>query len=252
MSVLDGLLDRYSLLARQRPALLMLFPAAVAVLVIFPALQAWWTTLLTLIGACGVALALGEFAQGCGKLLEPGLYAAWGGMPSVAMLRHRDATIDARTKARYKTFLETQVNGLRFPTEVEEQRDPSSADQAYASASNWLRSQTRDTRKFALLLRQNIGYGFRRNLLGLRPYGLAIAAFSLLAPGSAAWVIEPTLGPAIIIAVIVSIGALIFWIFVVKPDWVKISAEAYARELLAACDTLATAMGTPQRKKAKS
>jgi len=246
---LDALFDRYSLLARQRPALLMLFPAAVAVLVIFPSLQTWWSALVTLLGACGVALALGEFAQGRGKLLEPGLFAAWGGMPSIALLRRRDTSIDDATKARYRTCLEAQVKGLRFPSEADEQRDPSSADDAYASACNWLRSQTRDTKKFALLFRQNIGYGFRRNLLGLRPYGISVATVSLAVMVVAAWIGEDMKTPALLVGAAVNIAVLAFWLFAVTAGWVRIAAEAYARELLAACDGLGGGAAKAKREK---
>src|ERR1700738_5332216 len=112
MSLVDFLFDRYTLLARQRPALLMLFPVLVAVVVIFPALRTWWATLLAVTGTCGVAVALAEFAQGKGKAIEPMLISRWDGLPSVAMLRHRDDRLDRTTKARYKTFLEKNVSGL--------------------------------------------------------------------------------------------------------------------------------------------
>jgi hypothetical protein len=35
----------------------------------------------------------------------------------------------------------------------------------------------------------------------------------------------------------VALAALLFWTIVVKPSWVEAAANAYARELLAACDS---------------
>jgi hypothetical protein len=115
MSLWDLNFDRYTLFARQRPALFMLFPALVAAVVIFPSLQSWWAALIAVSGACGVSIALSEFAQGRGKKLEPNLVEKSDGLPSVAMLRHHDRRIDSATKARYKAFLEKKVSGLRFP-----------------------------------------------------------------------------------------------------------------------------------------
>lgn len=242
MSALDNLFDRYQLMARQRPAFLMLFPLIVAAVVQFPALQSWWATLLTVGGGCGVALALAEFAQAAGAKLQPALWASWGGSPSEAMLRLGDQRVDMATKGRYRAFLERRVPDLRFPAAADEAATPTLADVACASASRWLRAQTRDKKKFELLLQQNISYGFRRNCLGLRLYGVSssIAAVVALGIGRHWWpdVANPS---AAIVAGLVAIAMLYFWIAVVRPGWVKIAAEAYGFELLAACDALAAA-----------
>ena len=57
-------------------------------------------------------------------------------------------------------------------TQAEEQADPSAADAAYNTATSAIRNQARDAR-FALLHKENANYGFRRNLLGLRLWGIA-------------------------------------------------------------------------------
>ena len=48
-----------------------------------------------------------------GKALEPNLFQAWGGKPSVVMLRHRDARIPTAAKDRYRAFW-----SARSPTEA--------------------------------------------------------------------------------------------------------------------------------------
>lgn len=248
MSAFDALFDRYALMARQRPAFLMLSPALLAGVVLFPALQSWWATLLALLGGCGVALALAEFAQANGKNREQGLLDAWGGLPSIAMLRHRDSRLDARTKDRYKTFLEGRISGLRFADALTEAKEPDRADAAYGSASRWLRAQTRDKNAFALLFQQNISYGFRRNTLGLRRFGLGVALVTFLVAVGAVlyqWNTSRAIAGEVVILMLIAIAGLYFWAAVVRPPWVKIAAESYAFELLAACDTLAAeARGT--------
>ncbi len=241
MALIDTVVDRYNLLARQRPALLMLFPLLVTAVVIFPALQAWWATLLAVTGTCGVAVALAEFAQAKGKAIEPALLQQWDGLPSVAMLRHRDGRLDATTRNRYKAFLEKHVSGLAFPDEASERQNPARAEVTYQSATHWLLAQTRDKKIFSLLFQQNISYGFRRNLYGLRYFsmGSSIIALLLLIPVVArGFVIQGEIKGEILIAGVIAVAALWFSAIVVRPAWVAIAANGYAHELLAACDRL--------------
>jgi hypothetical protein len=82
---------------------------------------------------------------------------------------------------------------------------PERADEMYQSATDWLLANTRDTQKFGLLFEENMNYGFRRNFWALKPLALCIDAAAIIAIGGHAW-------------------------------WT--TAEAYARQLLAACDAL--------------
>jgi hypothetical protein len=45
------------------------------------------------------AFVLAQLTRDAGKRIEPGLWEPWGGPPSVRMLRHRDTTIAAGSKA---------------------------------------------------------------------------------------------------------------------------------------------------------
>jgi hypothetical protein len=242
MTLLDTVFDHYAILARQRPALLMLFPGLVATVVIFPSLQAWWASLLAVTGTCGVSIALAEFAQAKGKALEPGLNSLCDGLPSVAMVRCRDRRIDDATKTRYKAFLTANIPGLIFPDAGAEAANPAMADDAYQSATNWLLARTRNKKVFALLFEKNISYGFRRNMLGLRRLGVGVSLVALAGVIITA-IFEAIVGRqmdgTLVIGGLVALAALLFWITVVKPSWVEAAANAYARELLAACDILA-------------
>jgi hypothetical protein len=252
MALIDTFLDRYNLLARQRPALLMLFPLLVAAVVILPALQTWWATLLAVTGTCGVAVALAEFAQAKGKAIEPALLRQWDGLPSVAMLRHRDGRLDGTTKTRYKAFLEKHVSGLDFPDEASERQYPAEAEVSYQSATRWLLAQTRDKKVFALLFQQNISYGFRRNLYGLRYFGMGssiMAVLLLIAVPAWGLIIHGVIKSEILVAGVIALAVLWFWVSVVRPTWVAIAANGYAHELLAACDRLHSTshLATPRR-----
>jgi hypothetical protein len=179
--LVSQVLDPYARQARLAPALIVIVPAVLLIMVWFPASWTLWGAIISVACSCGLALLLSQIARDRGKQREPELYALWGGKPSVALLRHRDRRIDSNTKARYRAFLKSKLSDLTLPTPDDERGDSMRADAAYESVTAWLLTQTRDTKKFALLFRENISYGFRRNMWGLKPLGVAVA---LLAAGA--------------------------------------------------------------------
>jgi hypothetical protein len=246
------LLDPYSRQARLQPALIVVVPAAILIVVWFPALWSVWGLVLTVASSCGVTLLLSQIARDRGKRLEPELYGSWGGKPSVAMLRHADDRVDENTKARYRAFLASRLPDLKLPSLSEEQADPARADRAYESVTAWLLTQTHDTKTFGLLLRENISYGFRRNLWGLKPIGFVIALSCACASTAAlaynSVVLSELLPPQVVIVTATTWILGLLWIAWITPSWVRIAADAYGRQLLAACDTLDSAVAATPKK----
>src|ERR1700745_4199329 len=143
--------DPYVRQARLYPALIAFLPAALLIVVWFPAL---WTTLgalASLASSFGLMLLIAQIARDRGKKLEQALYDGWGGKPSVALLRYRDSRIDEHTKERYREYLMGQLPKLTLPSAEEERANPEAADAAYQSVSAWLLTQTRDTKRFSIL-----------------------------------------------------------------------------------------------------
>jgi len=239
---LAQLLDPYSRQARLQPALIVAVPVAILIAIWFPTLWSALGIVLTLASTCGVALLLSQLARDRGKQLEPRLFASWGGKPSVTLLRHADGRIDENTKTRYRAFLKSRLPDLTLPSVAEEQADAARADRAYESATAWLLTQTRDTKTFGLLFRENISYGFRRNLWGLKPIGLTIALVGACASTAALayqhLVLHEALPPQIVIVTAATWILALIWIVWITPAWVRIPADAYGAQLLAACDTL--------------
>jgi hypothetical protein len=235
-------LDPYARQARLAPALIALFPLALILVVWLPALRSVLGGLVSLGAAFGILLWLSQIARDEGKKKEADLYRQWGGKPSVVLLCASDTRIDRITKARYRKFLTERVEGLTFPSDEEERRDPGSSESACESATAWLLTQTRDTRRFELLFQENISYGFRRNLWGLRPVGFIIAlGGSVFSSGLILFLIlfnhgEPRV--ECILATLILWAMAAWWAFRVNELWVKLAADAYAIQLLAACDTL--------------
>jgi hypothetical protein len=193
--------------------------------------------ILTVLG--GIAAQLGRDR---GKRLQPGLWQRWGGSPTLRRLRFggaADVGVVERLHARVERVL-----GDALPTSDEEASAPGAADIRYEEATRRLISMTRDRRRFRLLFAENVNYGTRRNLLGLRPIGIVIAGTTLVIAGLLTAVAAGTLADRAARyapAGVVSIAELILWFAVVTSDWVRIPAEAYADRLMESVDQLTPA-----------
>lgn len=246
LDLFSKLTDAYERKARLYPAMLVLVPPvtlAVSLLDVAPKLDKGLAGMLV---TFGVLYLLATIARELGKRREGGLFESWGGKPTTQALRHRHPMFDPVTKARYHSFLGKHL-GMNFPTAADEQRDPIAADNVYQAAGQWLLEKTRDRKKFGLLFLENIAYGFRRNCLGLRPLGIAVALASLLfllitikvvttngvdpdafaKASKGAW-----------LSLIVSLVMLATWAFFFTERTVKTAAFAYAEMLIRACDVL--------------
>ncbi len=251
------LIDRYSFNARFLPAAALLLPvgAAVASWLPKPGDLVNWGQLMMIGLSAGGAMLLAQLGRGPGKAKEPALFASWGGKPSVAMLRHRDSQIDPHTKSRYHRKLASLVPDNPAPTPEQEQGDLEAADSVYASWGSYLLAQTRDLEQFRLLFTSNIDYGFRRNLWGMKPAGVLLSALGATgALGRAAWSYwsVAVVDWVAIAALAGNVWFLVVWILTIKSAWVKITADAYAQQLLAAADMLeAPIEKEPSRKPAR-
>ncbi len=192
-------------------------------------------------GVCALALLtiMSQFGRDLGKQLEPQLFEKWGGAPTTQLLRHRDSRVDAETKVRVHSTLQTKIAGLSLPSRFEEAADPHAADEKYLTAVHWLRSKTADKEKFARLREENINYGFRRNLLGLKWIGVAIS-MALLAYLIGAVAIGGEYPGALISSpgFYVAVATLFAELLIVTRNWVRTAAFNYAHALVNAVESL--------------
>ena len=222
--------DRYVLQARVVPLLLVVFPLASLVVVWLPERNAGWRLLSGVVSLVLLSL-LAQFGRDPGKRRQPELFRKWNGKPSVRKLRHRDSDLPWITLERLQTKLATEV-GIPCPTRAEEDTDAASADDVYAAYVDHLREATRGDE---LLLAENIGYGFRRNLWGMRAAGMVIAISGAVGAGigtTLAW----GSGELVVSATVMLLDAALatLWILRVNDEWVKEAAEAYADRLVRA------------------
>lgn len=241
MNPINLITDVYERKARLYPALLLLAPVIVTLVAVMgvklSALQGLTTALLS----CGGTFFLSQLARDAGKRGEKRLFAQWGGMPSISILRHRDTRVDSITKARYHKTMTTLVKGTKVPSPESETSEPMAADEVYSAWSTYLRVNTRDTKKFPLLFQENINYGYRRNVWGLRPLGILIsgsgcltAAVLLYKSYEAAGLKEELLG-----ALGLNLMLLLLWLFQFSSEWVRIPADSYAERLVETVDSFA-------------
>jgi hypothetical protein len=112
-------------------------------------------------------------------MIEPDLIAKWGGWPTTVLLRHRDLVIDPNTKLRYHAALTALCDGLALPSKAVEEEAREDSDRIYSSAIKRLIERRRGP-EFGILHAENASYGFRRNMLGMKPFGIAIAISAII------------------------------------------------------------------------
>jgi hypothetical protein len=245
VSAKKELFDTYGRNARLYPAMLLMAPlfALPGVLSGIDKLSSGIAT-----GIVGIALLYGltHGVRALGKRAERRLILNWGELPTTRHLLWQDSTLDATTKRRYHGYL--RGNGLAMPSLGDERSDAVGSREKIASAITWLRINRRGE-AHKIVHSENAAYGFRRNLYGAKPVGIAI---SLVVTGISAWpavhlIVQPSFRPLVEslnvlpmdarIGLVVSVASLFAWIIVVTPNWVRDAAEQYARALLETCDT---------------
>ena len=237
-------LDPYTLRARLSPALIAAAPVFVAVALLISWNKFSFSNSIATAGLLALLFALADFARQRGRAIEPQLFSDMGGKPTVTMLRHTDRiTFDMASRARYRAFLGERI-GEKPPTEADELADPAAADAFYDRCGAWLRENTRDTKKFNLLFNENITYGYRRNLLGLRRPALALNLFVfaicllLLNLGSAPLQDNEHLYDRIFVVLVVAVIHALYFTFGVNKIAAAEASRAYARQLIYSCETL--------------
>lgn len=255
MSLFDQVRDPYDRTARLTPALLVALPVLIPLVCVYGAKHPLLVSVVGLLSTCGVLYALSSIARGRGKELEEKLVKRWGGMPTTISLRHSDNFFDSVTKKRYHQAI-VQKLGISMPTAEEEASNPYEADQAYIGATRRMRELTRKDK--TLLLKENIAYGFHRNMLAMKivgiitsviglVYGLIIAKVIIRSPFrvNVYNLAEPSLAGGVTLAI--SLMLLAAWVFYFDERKVKQFGYTYAERLFEHLPKMNSA--TPKSKK---
>lgn len=232
-------LDIYNLRARMLPAMIGISPA-----IALAAISISWSdlSLPQVIATAAIAVlfvAASDLARRLGRQFERRMFAATGGRPVVTLLRHADPTLEPSTKQRYRAFLGEQLKEAP-PSAEAEATDPASASAFYNRCSVWLREHTRDKAKYRILFEENMTYGFRRNLYGLKWPGLvlnalvvAVCAYLLSPFGN--WIGETTQPEIFAVLTVAALHAVYFLFFVTRTG-VEEASDQYTRQLILSCE----------------
>lgn len=254
LKIIDQMRDPYERKARIIPGLLTVLPVLLPILCIYGPKHPILTSVITLLAGCGAIFGLGSVARGLGKALEEKLIREWGGMPTTICLRHRDQFLDGYTKQRYRDLIKSKLD-ISMPTAEEETSNPSQADDIYLGVGRRLRELTRDNK--SLLFKENINYGFHRNMTGMKYVGIVTSLigifFSLVSANVLQFdpfefhpsnVLNP--GLAAIITFAVSVALLLAWLFYFNNAAIRRIGFVYAERLFECLTKLPTT-----RKKSK-
>lgn len=247
-----GVSDAYDRAARLYPGLIALSPIVVMIPCVFGQQNVLLSSLTTLAASCGCAYALTRVVRNAGHRLQPLLFSAWGGAPTTQLLRHANEHFDVHTKDRFHKTIAKGL-GKKMPTAASEKADPQAADEMYRAAAVWLIHQTRDARKFPLVLKENAAFGFHRNAFGIRKAGIAVAlgclvfciAFAAIENDGALQKAPASLW----ISAVYSASLLAAWMLVFTEEAVKRAGFSYAERLCQCLDSIGAPKTRPTTSK---
>ncbi|MRW91176.1 hypothetical protein GJ699_14365 [Duganella sp. FT80W] len=206
-------------------------------------------TAVSLLITCGGPLLLARIARDLGKALEERLNGEWGGKPTTVLLRHRDSTIDSLTKKQYHLAIGQGISRAA-PSPALEDKSPEQADTFYRAGSAWLISKTQDTKKHALVFKENKHYGFQRNMRGLKWIGIVISC-ATMAISAVHFYLQTDMSGSVrqilssvsiqqAMPITISAIMLVCWIFLVTERSVRRAGFAYADRLIRTCAVITT------------
>ena len=233
---MSSVFDHYNKKARAFPVYITISPIILALAAILPHGLDLPLGAATAIVFVPLAFLAGQVGADFGKRLEKRLWLQWGGQSTTRFLRHLNHEFNEVTRNRLHTKLRSL--GLNIPSADDQKRDPQAADAHWEACAEELIRRTRDRKQFPLVFKGLTEYGFRRNLLGLKPIGLPLSIVALLACSWKVWAGWSDQGAVAVTAALLSLSLLAVWIVLVRERTVAISANRYARFLLESAQKL--------------
>jgi hypothetical protein len=231
------LFDNYAVKARLYPVVLLFLPILILGTTASLSFRSSLYIFTSVVVVGSLTYLFSQLGRDRGKLKEPELWSEWGGAPSTQLLRYSNFRIDIHTKRRYHKKLLERCPVSTEPNDTLEKSDPLKADEVYQTWTKFLIAQTRDVAKFSLLFKENVSYGFRRNTWALRPLGIVLCILCLIINYvywmSVCHTLDPTEFPDLFYySTAIIMLFIVFWVFIVTKDWVKLPAFSYAERLL--------------------
>ena len=234
-------MDRYTLFARICPVIIFLLPIIVVSVTFSIEIEQLWAA----ISGTGLSLFLGYFlsniSRELGKKKQEKLWQSWGGAPTSQILSYNNTVIDNITKRRYHTIMmniikETKCEDIQTKTNDEQ-------SEIFRSWTTYLRDKTRDIKRYPLIFKENVNYGFRRNLWGLKKIEIVVLLITIT--GNYVYYAQHygyknfyNFPFCFYCSELIVIFLMILWMFFVTESWIKTQAFTYAERLIEAIDSL--------------
>lgn len=235
-------LDGYSLKARYLPALIVVLPLWLAFAVWFPPDKQFVGVFASAGFTIVFSMLLAQLGRDAGKARQKSLFSKWGGPPTTRALSYRSKVLNRMTLVRCHTALRALIPGLQLPAdEGEERKDWKAARQSYESAADFLREATRDKAAYRLVYAENVSYGFRRNLWGMKPGGIltsVIAVVAVVIHAAKRHLAREPLSGLDAASVLLAVTLLTLWCLRFKRNWVRTAADEYSSRLVASAEVL--------------
>ena len=134
-------MDQYDRRARLMPALLVLLPAALAVIALAPQAVLGWSGGIALIVQAGGSFLLAQIVGDTGKKKEPKLFEFFGGRPTELLLHHAHAPNRVLLVERHRKLAKLFPK-IRLPTADQEKKESNAALVVYTACVDKVRSLT--------------------------------------------------------------------------------------------------------------
>lgn len=233
-------LDRYTLQARLLPVVIVFLPIGLAITSVFPINEIGWGILTSSLSGLAFVAFLAQIGRDLGKKKEPYLYEKWGGKPTSIIMRYRQTWLNHESLSRYHKKL-SAILKVAQPSKEQEDNDPNETDKKYGTFVDYLKEKTRDHAAFPLVIEENINYGFRRNLWGMKPVGIILSLLAVIVPYFPFFLsqfLKLSITKFNLVASALSACFFVFWAFRITPSWVKTAADAYAERLVSSCESI--------------
>jgi hypothetical protein len=233
----------YTLRARIMPVFLVLLPVVININIWLYQTVGLKFKIGSIIFSIAISFFGAQFGRDRGKRKEKELWEKWGGAPTTQFLRHSNNRINSIRLSRYHNILEEEISEVEIPTSNQEKENPKKTDQVYETCVKYLINNTRDKQEYPLIYKENINYGFLRNLWGLKPFGIITSIMGVLnsvvyCGYECSWTNIQNLSSESVIVLLISLISLLFWTFWISPKRIRIAAEAYAERLIEACEDI--------------
>jgi hypothetical protein len=234
----------YSRQTRLLPVLVVILPAIIVGIIYAFNLSGFQPLFQSAAVICLATLFFTQVGRHSGKRKEPILWDSWGGVPSTQLLRWRHPQFSRHIKQHYHNKLQSLYPVPNPPDAAFEQQFPGEADAVYEAWCHYIRVQTRNDKKtFYLVAKENLYYGFCRNLWGMKPIAISsIIVLAIFNYGYNAYLAAnfnaSYYGANFWITNTVLAAFLLGWLFIITKNFVKIPAFAYAERLIEAVNHL--------------